>query len=72
MTTGLFIFSDDLQLHDNPALQQTAAQVDHLLCLYYLPRQTQDNFQSQISQWSAQRQAVLERAEYCLANLDKL
>ncbi|MDO6706927.1 DASH family cryptochrome [Photobacterium sp. 1_MG-2023] len=59
MTTGLFVFSYDLRLHDNPALQQTAAQVDHLLCLYCLPRQTQDSFPNQISQWSAHRRNFL-------------
>lgn len=37
MTTGLYLFSNDLRLHDNPALQMAADEVDTLLCVYCLP-----------------------------------
>ena len=34
MTTGLFLFQNDLRLEDNPALQRTAREVDELYCVY--------------------------------------
>tara|TARA_R100000306_G_scaffold62589_1_gene74901 strand:+ start:28619 stop:30001 length:1383 start_codon:yes stop_codon:yes gene_type:complete len=34
--TGLFLFQNDLRLDDNPALQRTARQVDHLYCVYFI------------------------------------
>ncbi|UTM59033.1 DASH family cryptochrome [Photobacterium sp. CCB-ST2H9] len=66
MTTGLFVFSYDLRLHDNPALQRISEQVDNLLCLYCLPRQTKDSFPDHISQWGEHRR------EFLLASLADL
>ena len=34
--TGLFWFTNDLRLHDNPALQRAVATVDSLVCVYVL------------------------------------
>jgi deoxyribodipyrimidine photo-lyase len=34
--TGLFLFSNDLRLHDNPALHEASRSVDRLLCAYCL------------------------------------
>ena len=34
--TGLFWFTNDLRLHDNPALQRAVASVDSLVCVYVL------------------------------------
>jgi deoxyribodipyrimidine photo-lyase len=34
--TGLFWFTNDLRLHDNPALQRAVASVDSLVCVYIL------------------------------------
>ncbi|MEL6114888.1 MULTISPECIES: DASH family cryptochrome [Photobacterium] len=59
MTTGLFVFSYDLRLHDNPALKQTAEQVDNLLCLYCLPQQGMDPYPAHRTQWGKPRQAFL-------------
>ena len=33
---GLFLFKNDLRLHDNPALAKAAAEVDELICVYCL------------------------------------
>jgi deoxyribodipyrimidine photo-lyase len=37
MKVGLFWFSQDLRLHDQPLLHQAAQQVDSLICLHCLP-----------------------------------
>ena len=34
--TGIFLFTNDLRLHDNPALIQANALVDELLCIYII------------------------------------
>ena len=34
MRTGLFVFTNDLRLHDHPALSLAARSVDRLLCVY--------------------------------------
>ncbi|GHA01087.1 cryptochrome DASH [Arenicella chitinivorans] len=34
--TGLFWFTNDLRLHDNPALQRAVSSVDSLVCVYVL------------------------------------
>ena len=33
---GIFLFKNDLRLHDNPALAKAAAEVDELICIYCL------------------------------------
>ena len=33
---GIFVFKNDLRLHDNPALAKAAAEVDELICIYCL------------------------------------
>ncbi|PSW16532.1 deoxyribodipyrimidine photolyase [Photobacterium rosenbergii] len=37
MATGLFLFQNDLRLHDNPALALATQEADHLICVYCLP-----------------------------------
>lgn len=37
MTVGLFLFQNDLRLHDNAALKLAAEDVDRLICVYCLP-----------------------------------
>lgn len=36
--TGLFLFTNDLRLHDNPALMRANLLVDELLCVYVIDR----------------------------------
>ena len=37
MATGLFLFQNDLRLHDNSALALATQEADHLICVYCLP-----------------------------------
>lgn len=42
---GLFLFTNDLRLHDNPALQRAATVVDKLVCVYIHDKHWQSNSQ---------------------------
>ena len=35
--TGLFWFTNDLRIDDNPALSKAASEVDKLICIYCAP-----------------------------------
>ncbi len=56
---GLFLFSNDLRLDDNPALALAASEVDQLICLYCLdPKQPPSSLRA-TSNLSAHRQQFL-------------
>ena len=56
---GLFLFSNDLRLDDNPALALAASEVDQLICLYCLdPKQPPSSLRAP-SNLSAHRQQFL-------------
>ncbi|MDG2145800.1 MAG: deoxyribodipyrimidine photo-lyase, partial [Porticoccaceae bacterium] len=52
--TGLYLFSNDLRLDDNPSLRLAASEMDYLVCLY-----AQDDTPS-----SASRQGSVDRSDH--------
>ncbi len=59
---GLFLFKNDLRLHDNPALALAAAEVDQLVCIYCLePKQPPSSLLAP-SNLSPHRQRFLQQS----------
>ena len=59
---GLFVFKNDLRLHDNPALALAAAEVDQLICIYCIePKQAPSNVHAP-SNLSPHRQRFLQQS----------
>ncbi len=59
---GLFLFKNDLRLHDNPALALAAAEVDQLICIYCLePKQPPSSLRAP-SNLSPHRQQFLQQS----------
>ena len=66
--TGLFWFSSDLRIDDNPALAKAASEVDQLLCIYIAPQQAVISAKQAPSKLSQNRQQFLYQS---LTDLDK-
>lgn len=59
MVTGLFLFQNDLRLHDNPALALAAKEVNELICIYCLPQHKANMLPYSVTQLGIQRQQFL-------------
>ncbi|WP_370646518.1 deoxyribodipyrimidine photo-lyase [Photobacterium sp. OFAV2-7] len=68
MITGLFLFQNDLRLHDNSALQLAAQEVDVLLCVYCMPQRKQEHQPYSFAELGLHRQQFLLQSLSCLNN----
>ncbi|MGR5147086.1 DASH family cryptochrome [Photobacterium alginatilyticum] len=68
MITGLFLFQNDLRLHDNPALQLAAQEVDALLCVYCMPPRKQAHQPYSYTEPGLHRQQFMLQSLSCLNN----
>ena len=66
--TGLFWFTHDLRVEDNPALSKAAAEVDQLICIYCVQPKAISSAQQHPNQLSSKRQQFLFET---LVDLDK-
>ena len=57
--TGLFWFTNDLRIDDNPALHKAASEVDTLICLYCVRPKSTFSDQQAPSKLSPNRQQFL-------------
>ncbi|MGR5063844.1 DASH family cryptochrome [Photobacterium sp. DNB22_13_2] len=67
MATGLFLFQNDLRLHDNSALALATQEVDHLICVYCLPVDTTNRYPYHISKHGTYRKQFLLQSLHNLA-----
>lgn len=71
---GLYCFTNDLRLSDNPLLVRASKEVDSLICVYCIPQLTRflKRYSSQ-SQWSSARTRFLNQSLLSLAHsLDEI
>ena len=66
--TGLFWFTNDLRIDDNPALSKAASEVDKLICIYCAPQQATVSAKQAPSKLSQKRQQFLHES---LTDLDQ-
>ncbi|MGF1724759.1 DASH family cryptochrome [Photobacterium nomapromontoriensis] len=66
MATGLFLFQNDLRLHDNPALKLAASEMDNLICVYCLPYDRANRYPYGITRLGP------HRLQFLLQSLDNL
>jgi len=64
---GLYWFTNDLRVHDNPLLSKAAAEVDELICLYCYPSVSPYLARySQQAKWSEPKLQFLDASLHCL------
>jgi deoxyribodipyrimidine photo-lyase len=68
MTTGLFCFTHDLRLQDNPALSKASMSVDKLICSYNFTPAWCQHSRSVSLKLGDKRQAFLDQSVADLAN----
>jgi deoxyribodipyrimidine photo-lyase len=67
MNTGLYWFTNDLRVQDNPNLTKAASEVDFLVCLYCYPKVSSYLAQyAQVSQFGVAKQQFLDESLLCL------
>ncbi|KLV03711.1 FAD-binding protein [Photobacterium aquae] len=66
MATGIYLFQNDLRLHDNPAFSLACEEVDHLICVYCLPPGNANQYPYRMTQLGYARQ------QFLLQSLDSL
>ncbi|NOH66724.1 DASH family cryptochrome [Vibrio rotiferianus] len=67
MSIGLYWFTNDLRVHDNPNLTKATSEVDLLVCLYCYPKISSYLAQyAQVSQFGVAKQQFLDESLFCL------
>lgn len=67
MATGLYLFQNDLRLHDNSALALATQEADHLICVYCLPVDNANRYPYHISKHGTYRKQFLLQSLHNLA-----
>lgn len=66
-TIGLYWFTNDLRLHDNPLLLRASAEVDLLICIYCYPKVSSYLKQyAQEPEFGFAKQQFLDESLHCL------
>ena len=67
MATGLFLFQNDLRVHDNPALALATQEADKLICVYCLPVEHANRYPYHINKHGFYRKQFLLQSLYNLS-----